>query len=224
MMMNLFSSFNPSSIPLINLNWLSMGLFPLFIPFSFWLTHNKYHLSFFLLLNLIIQELKIIMKFKMNFLNLILLVSIFIFILLNNLLSLFPFIFSSSSHLLFSLSLSMMLFFIFMLFGWVTNYNSMFSHLVPLSTPVILIPFMIIIEFISNIIRPLTLAIRLSANMIAGHLLITLINSSMLESNLFFIIILMIPQITLMFLELNVSFIQSYVFTILSTLYSKEIK
>nr|AZL93364.1 ATP synthase F0 subunit 6 [Parevania sp. ZJUH_2016024] len=223
-MLNLFSSFNPSSMPLISLNWLSLGLFTLFLPFSFWLTHNKYHSSFFLLLNFLIHELKIILKFKMNFLNLIFLISIFIFILLNNFLSLFPFIFSSSSHLLFSLSLSLMLFIIFMLFGWMMNYNSMFTHLVPLSTPIILIPFMIIIELISNIIRPLTLAIRLSANMIAGHLLITLINSSMLESKLMFISILIIPQMILMFLELNVSFIQSYVFTILSTLYSKEIK
>jgi len=50
------------------------------------------------------------------------------------------------------------------------------AHLIPLNTPIILTPFLVLIETIRIIIRPLSLSIRLTANLIAGHLLITLLN------------------------------------------------
>ena len=56
------------------------------------------------------------------------------------------------------------------------NYNFFLSHLVPTGTPYVLIPFMVIIELISRVIRPLTLSVRLAANIVAGHLLIVFDN------------------------------------------------
>merc|ERR1712168_1564177 len=57
------------------------------------------------------------------------------------------------------------------------QYNNLFAHLVPKGTPGFLIPIIVIIETVSNIIRPLTLSIRLAANIVAGHLLLTLLGS-----------------------------------------------
>jgi F-type H+-transporting ATPase subunit a len=84
-------------------------------------------------------------------------------------------------------------------------------------------PFIVLIETIRNVIRPGTLAIRLSANIIAGHLLLTLLgNTGNLLSTLI-ISLLIFTQLLLLTLESAVAIIQSYVFTILSTLYSREI-
>jgi F-type H+-transporting ATPase subunit a len=84
-------------------------------------------------------------------------------------------------------------------------------------------PFMVVIETIRNIIRPLTLAVRLMANMVAGHLLITLLgNQTTLASGLIFLS-LILTQIILLTLESAVAIIQSYVFAVLSTLYAREI-
>ncbi|VEN43254.1 unnamed protein product, partial [Callosobruchus maculatus] len=96
-------------------------------------------------------------------------------------------------------------------------------HLVPQGTPNLLIPFIVIIESISNIIRSGTLSIRLSANIIAGHLLITLLGRTGPFLSLFIINILIITQILLLVLETAVSIIQSYVFVVLGTLYSREV-
>ena len=94
--------------------------------------------------------------------------------------------------------------------------------MVPQRTPSALIPFIVIIETIRNVIRPLTLAVRLMANIVAGHLLITLLgNQTALASN-FILLSLIFTQIILLTLESAVAVIQSYVFAVLSTLYSRE--
>nr|YP_003204686.1 ATP synthase F0 subunit 6 [Evania appendigaster]ACL36003.1 ATP synthase F0 subunit 6 [Evania appendigaster] len=223
MYMNLFSSFNPSSIPYFNLNWLSMLIFLIIIPYPFWILNSQFTHMFYILSTFLSSELKIILVKKSNLLNSGILLTIFSFILIINFSSLYPFVFSSSSHLSFSLTLSLSIFLALMIRGWTCNPTHMFAHMIPLNTPPILIPFMNMIEFTSNIIRPITLSIRLSANVIAGHLLITLLCSSMSSSTIILSVIMLIFQLILMFLEINVSMIQSYVFTILSTLYSSEV-
>lgn len=91
----------------------------------------------------------------------------------------------------------------------------------PQGTPGILIPFMVCIETIRNIIRPGTLAVRLMANIVAGHLLITLLGNTGPHIR-YFLWLILIVQIILIFLESAVAFIQSYVFAVLRTLYSRE--
>jgi F-type H+-transporting ATPase subunit a len=99
----------------------------------------------------------------------------------------------------------------------------MFAHLVPQGTPGVLIPFMVCIESISNVIRPGTLAVRLSANIIAGHLLITLMGNTGSGMVTFIVGLLIIGQLCLLVLESAVSIIQGYVFAVLRTLYSSEV-
>jgi F-type H+-transporting ATPase subunit a len=84
-------------------------------------------------------------------------------------------------------------------------------------------PFIVCIETISNVIRPGTLAVRLTANIIAGHLLLTLLGNTGPSISYSIISILIVTQIALLVLESAVAIIQSYVFSVLRTLYSREV-
>nr|ALJ93731.1 ATP synthase FO subunit 6 [Foenatopus ruficollis] len=222
MFYNLFSIFDPSTSQNISLNWLSSMICMLIIPNSFWMIPSRYSMLVMKFINMINLEMKNILNNKFNNMNLLMLITLILMIMLNNFMGLFPFIFTSSSHLVFSMTFALILWFSMMIFGWLKNINFMFCHLNPLSTPYILMPFMILIESISNIIRPITLSVRLSANMIAGHLLLTLMSKDLINFNKLMIYMIVILQIMLLLLECAVSIIQSYVFTILITLYSKE--
>lgn len=83
-------------------------------------------------------------------------------------------------------------------------------------------PFIVMIETISNIIRPLTLSIRLAANIVAGHLLITLIAESALNTPFLFTPFRDNAHYALALLEIAVAIIQAYVFSVLITLYASE--
>nr|UFR82816.1 ATP synthase F0 subunit 6 [Dicronorhina derbyana] len=223
MMANLFSSFDPSSIFNLSLNWLSTFLGLLFVPAGFWLIPSRYNFIWS----------KIIITLHYEFKNLIgnnsikgstlMFISLFTMIVFNNFLGLFPYIFTSTSHLILTLGLALPLWLSFMMYGWINNTTHMFAHLVPQGTPPLLMPFMVVIETISNIIRPGTLAVRLAANMIAGHLLMTLLGNTGPNLSIIMLIILLTIQILLLILESAVAIIQSYVFAVLSTLYSSEV-
>merc|ERR1739838_319972 len=146
-----------------------------------------------------------------------------ILIFLSNFIGLMPYIFTCTSHLSMTLTLSLPLWLGRILISILLQYNSLIAHLVPSGTPGFLIPIIVIIETVRNIIRPATLAIRLAANMVAGHLLLTLLGSQ--GPNLAFVglIGLVIALILLLLLEVAVACIQSYVFTILSSLYLGEL-
>nr|AEP27559.1 ATP synthase F0 subunit 6 [Hylobius abietis] len=223
MMTNLFSSFDPSSNFLLSLNWMSTMIMLIIIPPMFWLIPSRLSMLWISIILLLHNELKILIKYKAFKGSTIFFSSLFTFIMLNNFLGLFPYIFTCSSHLNFTLTLSLPLWMSFMLYGWISNSTHMFAHLVPQGAPNILLPFLVIIESISNFIRPGTLAIRLTANMIAGHLLVTLMGNSGPTIPLSLLSILITAQILLLILESAVAIIQSYVFSILTTLYSSEI-
>nr|YP_003204829.1 ATP synthase F0 subunit 6 [Macrogyrus oblongus]ACO92542.1 ATP synthase F0 subunit 6 [Macrogyrus oblongus] len=224
MMTNLFSTFDPSTNILnLSLNWSSTFLGFMLIPMTFWFIPSRYNMIWFNILFALHKEFKTLLGPFNQKGSTFIFISLFSFILFNNFLGLFPYIYTSTSHMSMTLSLAFPLWFSFMIFGWINNTQHMFAHLVPQGTPPILMPFMVCIETISNMIRPGTLAVRLAANMIAGHLLLTLLGNTgpMLSFSLTFFLIL--TQILLLTLEFAVSIIQSYVFAILSTLYSSEV-
>nr|YP_010363464.1 ATP synthase F0 subunit 6 [Atkinsoniella flavipenna]UNZ12565.1 ATP synthase F0 subunit 6 [Atkinsoniella flavipenna] len=217
MMGNLFSVFDPCT-GIFSMNWISIMIFMFMTPKNFWFLKNKNSIIFNNLLMKLHSELTSLMKYKG--MSLIML-SMFIMILFNNIMGLLPYIFTASSHLVFSISLALPMWMGFMIYGWVNNTNHMFMHLVPIGTPSILMPFMVLIETISNLIRPGSLAVRLTANMIAGHLLMSLLGNNMGNSML--MISCMILFIILMVFETAVALIQSYVFMTLTNLYSSEV-
>nr|QWZ46418.1 ATP synthase F0 subunit 6 [Stenomorpha consobrina] len=221
-MMNLFSSFDPSTNWNMSLNWMSTMIGIMMIPMMFWFIPSRINLIWTKIIITLHKEFKNLLGEKIKGMTLIF-ISLFAFIMFNNFIGLFPYIFTSTSHMTLTISLALPLWLTFMLFGWMNNTIHMFAHLVPQGTPPILMPFMVCIETISNIIRPGTLAIRLSANMIAGHLLMTLLGNTGTLMSIYMINLLLIVQILLLLLESAVAIIQSYVFAILTTLYSSEV-
>jgi F-type H+-transporting ATPase subunit a len=224
MITNLFSVFDPrSSILGLSINWLSRFLGLFLVPYLYWLIPGRYGYFFLKICSTLHNEFKVLLgpNFKPG-LTLIF-VSLFFYVVLNNFLGLYPYIFTSTSHITITLRLSLPLWLRFIIYGWFNNTQHIFGHLVPQGTPGVLIPFMVCIETISNLIRPGTLAVRLSANIIAGHLLITLIGNTGPGITTIMVGLLVLGQLCLLVLESAVSIIQGYVFAVLSTLYSREV-
>nr|YP_009123042.1 ATP synthase F0 subunit 6 [Faxonius limosus]AJK90926.1 ATP synthase F0 subunit 6 [Faxonius limosus] len=223
MMASLFSIFDPSSsIFSLPLNWISTFLGLLFLPFMYWVSPSRWVMMWLKFSKMLYGEFKVILGSNNLGLNVVF-ISLLTLIVFNNSLGLLPYVFTSSSHLVMTLSLAFPLWLSFMIFGWLNHTQDMFAHLVPQGTPGVLMPFMVLIESISNIIRPGTLAVRLAANMIAGHLLLSLLGGMGPVMPFSILWILVILQVLLLMLESAVAVIQSYVFAILSILYASEV-
>nr|YP_009422174.1 ATP synthase F0 subunit 6 [Reduvius tenebrosus]AGO28024.1 ATP synthase F0 subunit 6 [Reduvius tenebrosus] len=222
MMSNLFSTFDPATTINLSFNWTSTFLGFIIIPHLFWLIPSRYSSMIKMAYTKLHQEFKLLLgPNTMGFT--ILFISLFMFILMNNMMGLMPYVFTSSSHLVYTMTLALPLWMSLMIFGWINHTQHMFAHLIPEGSPPVLMPFMVCIETISNIIRPGSLAVRLTANMIAGHLLMCLLGKDMMNMNELVIPMIMSIQIMLMLFETAVSIIQAYVFSVLSTLYTSEV-
>lgn len=223
MITNLFRIFDPSTTLLnLSLNWLRILLGIFLIPSIYWIIPSRYNFLWNQIILILHKEFKILINSPHNGRTLIF-IALFSIILFNNFIGLFPYIFTRSSHIVITLSLALPLWLSFIIYGWLINTQHIFIHLVPQGTPSLLIAFIVCIETIRNIIRPGTLAIRLTANIIAGHLLITLLGNTGSSIINYILIILLIVQFILLLLEIAVAIIQSYVFTVLRTLYSREV-
>nr|YP_010990673.1 ATP synthase F0 subunit 6 [Pitambara triremiprocta]WOW99117.1 ATP synthase F0 subunit 6 [Pitambara triremiprocta] len=216
MMTSLFMSFDPST-QFMQLNWMMMMSTIMILPLNFWMKKSRWNLIKKLMEKKIISEFNNLTHHKEI---LILSTSMFMLILTNNILGLFPYNFTATSQIALNISLALPTWLMLMIYGWMKFYNFMFIHLLPLGTPKPIMPMMIMIETLGNIIRPISLSVRLTANMIAGHLLMTLLGNM----NSINIIMLIFPlQIMLTLFESAISMIQAYVFATLMTLYSSEI-
>nr|UDF83747.1 ATP synthase F0 subunit 6 [Trichopsidea sp.] len=224
MMTNLFSVFDPSSsIMNLSLNWMSTLIGLLLIPSMYWLIPTRQQIIWNNITLTLHKEFKTLLGPSSHNGSTFIFISLFTLILFNNFMGLFPYVFTSTSHLSLTLALALPLWLSFMIYGWINHTQHMFAHLVPQGTPSVLMPFMVCIETISNLIRPGTLAVRLAANMIAGHLLLTLLGNTGPSLGYTIVSFLILGQIALLTLESAVAIIQSYVFAVLSTLYSSEV-
>lgn len=223
MITNLFSTFDPTTNFNLPFNWLRIFIGLILIPQIFWFIPSRFSILWNKILLTLHTEFKILMgNTKINGRTLIF-IRLFSIILFNNFIGLFPYIFTRTSHLSLTLTLALPLWVRFIIYGWINNTIHILAHLVPQGTPPVLIPFIVCIETIRNIIRPGTLAVRLAANIIAGHLLMTLLGNTGRSLSIIIVNFLVIAQLALLILESAVSIIQSYVFAVLSTLYSREV-
>nr|BAC23325.1 ATPase subunit 6 [Chaunax penicillatus] len=151
--------------------------------------------------------------------------SLMVFIMTLNLLGLLPYTFTPTTQLALTLGLAMPLWLMTIIIGLRNKPNAVIIHFLPKGTPRPLIPVLIIIETTSVIIRPLALAVRLMANLTAGHLMMQLIAMATLTL-IPYLMPLWILTWTLLslllVLEVAVALIQAYVFVLLLSLYLQE--
>ena len=140
-----------------------------------------------------------------------------------NFLGILPYTFSISSHIIFSLSFRLPFWLLLILSSFQKSVKKSFTIFLPSGTPLLLAPFLTIIELISVCVRPITLAIRLIANIAAGHIIINLIRTIII---LIFIrkkrMIFLPIQIFYIIFEFSICFIQAYIFCLLLFLYSDD--
>nr|ABR21244.1 ATP synthase F0 subunit 6 [Heteronotia binoei]ABR21257.1 ATP synthase F0 subunit 6 [Heteronotia binoei]ABR21270.1 ATP synthase F0 subunit 6 [Heteronotia binoei]ABR21283.1 ATP synthase F0 subunit 6 [Heteronotia binoei]ABR21296.1 ATP synthase F0 subunit 6 [Heteronotia binoei] len=142
-----------------------------------------------------------------------------------NLTGLLPYTFTPTTQLSMNMALAVPLWLMTVLTGFRTQPTTALAHMLPTGTPPLLIPPLILIETVSLFIRPLALGVRLTANLTAGHLLITLISLATttllpLMPSISLLTLTLLLLLTL--LEIAVAMIQAYVFVLLLSLYLQE--
>ncbi len=225
-MNNLFSIFDPSTRALLSLNWIRLVLFKIvFVSIYFnseiSIGFNRFNKLSLLLIGGLHSEFKIPINEKVIPYRLRFFTWLFIICCTINFIGLTPYTFTPSRRISLTLGIATCVW-IFIEIGFIFKAIRRFlAHLVPSGTPNVLIPLIVMIELVRNFIRPVTLSVRLAANIVAGHLLISLVNGGSMSPLTAPIIIL--SGVVLIILEVSVAFIQGYVFSTLSVMYFSEL-
>lgn len=222
MITNLFSTFDPST-SLVSRAWLIIAVVAMVPSSKLWKMASTEETAKKKIIRTFRKEVSYTLPNSEKGTKIILIL-IFITILPINFLAIYPQIFSTTAHLTMNLPMSLCTWLTIIIFGWIKNTKHMLSHLLPQGTPVALINFIVLIELVSNLIRPITLCVRLTANIIAGHLLISLLGRALIRVSMSSAIVIIVAPLTLRILEGAVACIQAYVFMTLITLYTAEIK
>lgn len=148
--------------------------------------------------------------------------TLFLFILAMNLLGMLPYSFTSSSHIIVTFGLAAVVFLVVVLAGLIVQGPvAFFKHFAPAGVPIFLLPLIILIELVSFLARPFSLAIRLAANMTAGHTLMKVIAGFVVPLGIAGVA----PMAFLVFMtgfEIFIAILQAYVFALLASIYLGE--
>jgi F-type H+-transporting ATPase subunit a len=148
--------------------------------------------------------------------------TLFMFILICNLLGMIPYGFTVTSHISVTFAMAMMFFLLVTLLGLYLHGLHFFSLFLPAGTPWWLVPLMVVIELFAYLARPVSLSLRLAANMVAGHVLLKVM-AGFVVSMAIYLKILPIPFIIVLIgFEIFVAVLQAYIFTILSCVYLND--
>jgi len=153
---------------------------------------------------------------------------LFVFILINNLIGLVPYSFASTSHFILTFSLSFTIVLGATILGFQRHGLKFFSLFVPSGCPLALLPLLVLIEFISYLSRNVSLGLRLAANILSGHMLLSILSGftyNIMTSGILFFFLGLIPLafiIAFSGLELAIAFIQAQVFVVLACSYIKD--
>jgi len=147
--------------------------------------------------------------------------TLFTFILFGNLLGMLPYSFTFTSHIIVTFVLAMFIFLFITLIGIFMHGFKFFGLFVPKGAPMLMLPLMIPIEIISYLSRPISLSVRLFANMMAGHTMLKIFAGFVFSLGIFGIAPLII-DVALTALEVLIAILQAYVFTILTCIYLNE--
>nr|UKB93165.1 ATP synthase F0 subunit 6 [Lymnaea stagnalis] len=152
----------------------------------------------------------------------LMLYSLMFFIILVNINGLTPFVYSPSSSLWFASTLALLLWGLLLISSFIYSPKQTAAHLAPSGSPAALVSFLILIETVSIFIRPLTLTVRLIANISAGHIVLSLIANCLTSLSFPSSVVVLSASIFYNMFEVFVCFIQAYIFTLLISLYSSE--
>nr|YP_010963396.1 ATP synthase F0 subunit a [Raffaelea arxii]WNK75985.1 ATP synthase F0 subunit a [Raffaelea arxii] len=154
--------------------------------------------------------------------------TLFIFILINNLVGLIPYSFASTSHFVLTFSLSFTIVLGATILGFQKHGLEFFSLLVPAGCPLALLPLLVLIELISYLARNISLGLRLAANIMSGHMLLNILAGftyNIMSSGIIFFFVGLLPLsfiIAFSGLEVGIAFIQAQVFIVLTSSYIKD--
>ncbi len=154
--------------------------------------------------------------------------SLFMFIMISNFIGIIPYTFTVSSHLIVTVALALVVFFIVLFYGLYKNGLKFFKLFVPSGVPIAILPLVMFIEVLSFFLRPVSHSVRLFANMLAGHIALKVFASfvGMLGALGFLgwagAVLPLGLTMALTALELLVAFLQAYVFAILTCIYLND--
>lgn len=154
--------------------------------------------------------------------------TLFIFILMNNLIGMVPYSFASTSHFVLTFSLSFTIVLGATILGFQKHGLKFFSLLVPAGCPLALLPLLVFIEFVSYLARNVSLGLRLAANILSGHMLLNILAGftyNIMTSGIIFFLLGLVPLafiIAFTGLEFGIAFIQAQVFVVLTSSYIKD--
>jgi F-type H+-transporting ATPase subunit a len=155
--------------------------------------------------------------------------SLFMFILVSNVIGIIPYTFTVASHIIVTAALALLVFFTVLIYGFYKNGLKFFGIFVPAGVPIYLLPLIVTIEIISFLSRPLSHSVRLFANMLAGHItlkvfagFVALLGTSLGAIGWIGGILPLALTVALTALELLIAFLQAYVFAILTCIYLND--
>nr|YP_009318327.1 ATP synthase F0 subunit 6 [Tegula argyrostoma]AOZ71808.1 ATP synthase subunit 6 [Tegula argyrostoma] len=228
MLVDIFSSFDDHNFVFMSLYvlmWLATLSVLVMFNMSFWVAPTRWSYLLNVFKSIIMSQLMRSFGMKLGgFVNVV--SSLFLMLIFFNLMGLIPYVFSVTSHLAISFSLGFPLWLSLIISGAVYSPSSSAASLLPGGAPAALNPFLVLVETVSLCVRPITLSIRLVANMSAGHIVLGLIGTY-LSSGVFVystlaVITLVLIQIFYYMFEIGVALIQAYIFSLLVTLYSDD--
>ena len=147
--------------------------------------------------------------------------TLFMFILFGNMLGMLPYSFTFTSHIIVTFGLAIAIFIGVTVLAFVKHGVGFFKFFAPAGIPVLILPLLVPIEIISYLSRPISLSVRLFANMMAGHILMKVFGGFVVQMALFGVLPLAF-LVALTGLELLIALLQAYVFSILTCLYIND--
>jgi F-type H+-transporting ATPase subunit a len=148
--------------------------------------------------------------------------SLFIFILTLNMLGMVPYAFTVTSHIIVTFALALMVFLFVLIVGFVKNGPGFVKLFVPSGVPGALLPLITVLEVFSFLIRPISLSVRLFANMMAGHMMLKVFAAFVVGLGVIGGWAPLAFMVAFTGLELLVAFLQAFVFTVLTCIYLND--
>jgi F-type H+-transporting ATPase subunit a len=148
--------------------------------------------------------------------------SLFLFVLVANLLGMLPYSFTVTSHIIVTFALAFFIFIGVTIVGFAKHGVSYLKLFVPSGVPIFLLPLIIVIEVISYLSRPVSLSVRLFANMMAGHTMLKVFGGFVISLGIIGGWLPLSFTVALTGLEILIAFLQAYVFAILTCIYLND--